>query len=73
MSLHLEVHQLSTAVADEEEDIEGLEGQGLDDEEVGGPDRISVVGEEGPPALAGWTGVTASTIAADGAGAQDDA
>ena len=49
------------------------EGQGLDDEEVGGPDRISVVGEEGPPALAGWTGVTASTIAADGAGAQDDA
>ncbi len=36
MSSHLEAHQLSTAVADEEEDVEGLEGQRLDDEQVGG-------------------------------------
>jgi hypothetical protein len=31
-------------VADEEEDVEGLEGQGLDDKEVGRPDHLSVVG-----------------------------
>ena len=73
MRCYLEVDQLAPAVADEEEDVEGLEGQGLDDEEVGGPDPISVVGEEGPPALAGRTGVTASTMAADRPGADDDA
>jgi hypothetical protein len=73
MSSHLEVDQLSTAVADEEEDVEGLEGQGLDDEEVGGPDRLSVVGEEGPPALARGTGMVAPTIASDRSGADDDA
>jgi hypothetical protein len=44
MSSHLEVGQLATSVADEKEDVEGLEGQGLDDKEVGGPDRLSVVG-----------------------------
>ena len=73
MGGHLEVDQLATAVADEEEDVEGLEGQGLDDKEVGRPDRLSVVGQEGAPALAGWAGMTASTIAADRAGADDDA
>ena len=44
----------------------------LDDEEVSGPDRLSMVGKEGAPALAGWAGVTTSTIAADRAGADDD-
>ncbi len=34
MSRDLEVEQLAASVADEEEDVEGLEGQGLDDEEV---------------------------------------
>ena len=34
---------------------------------------MSKVGKEGAPALAGWAGVTASTIAADRAGADDDA
>jgi hypothetical protein len=44
MGSHLEMDQLATSVADEEEDVEGLEGQGLDDKEVGRPDRLSVVG-----------------------------
>ena len=70
---HREVDQLATSVADEEEDVEGLEGQGLDDKEVGRPDRLGVVGREGASALAGWAGMTASTIAADRAGADDDA
>ena len=33
---HLEVDELASAVAYEEEDVEGLEGESLDDEEVGG-------------------------------------
>ena len=69
---HLEVDQLATAMANEEEDEEGLERQGLDDKEVGGPDRVSMVGKDGAPALAGWVGVTTSTIAADRPGADDD-
>jgi hypothetical protein len=68
MGGHLEMDQLATAVADEEEHVEGLEGQGLDDKEVGRPDRLSVVGQEGAPALAWWAGMTASTIAADPSG-----
>jgi len=44
MGGHLEVDELATAMADEEEDVEGLEGKGLDDKEVGRPDRPSVVG-----------------------------
>jgi hypothetical protein len=73
MRCYLEVDQLASAVADEEEDVEGLEGPGLDDEEVGRPDRLSVVGEEGPPALARGTGMVSPTIASDGSGADDDA
>jgi hypothetical protein len=33
--------------------MEGLEGQGLDHEQVCCPDGLGVVGEEGTPALAG--------------------
>src|SRR5260221_6166146 len=73
MGGHLEVDQLTTAMADEEEDVEGLEGQGLDDKEVGRPDRLRMVGQEGAPALAGWAEVKASTITADRARADDDA
>jgi hypothetical protein len=72
MGSHLEMDQMATSVADEEEDEEGLEGQGLDDKEVGRSDRLSVVGQEGAPALAWWVAMTASTIAADRAGAYDD-
>jgi hypothetical protein len=69
----LEVDQLATTMADEEEDVEGLEVQGLDDEQVGDPGRLSMVGQEGAPALVGWAGMTAPTITADRAGADDDA
>ncbi len=46
MGGHVEVEQAATVVADQEEDVEGLEGQGLDYEEVSCPDGLSVVGEE---------------------------
>jgi hypothetical protein len=36
-------------VVDDELRHEGLEGQGLDDKEVGGPDRLIMVGKEGAP------------------------
>ncbi len=70
---HLEVEQLAPAMTDEEDDVEGLEGQGLDHEEVGGPDRLGMVGKEGAPALAGRSRMATPAIAADGAGADHDA
>ena len=65
MGRYLEVKQLTPAVANEEDDVERLEGQGLDHEEVGGPDRLSVVGEEGAPALAGRSRMASPALAAD--------
>jgi len=53
MGGHLEVNELATPMTDEEDDVERLKGQGLDDEEVSRPDRLSMVGQEGAPALAG--------------------
>ena len=70
---HAEVEQAAAVVADQKEDVEGLEGEGLDHEEVGSPDGLSVVGEEGAPALAGWSGWSAASVAADGARADGDA
>ena len=70
---HLEVEQAAAMVADQEEDVEGLEGQSLDYEEVGCPDDVGVVGEEGTPALAGRLGWPAASVASDGASAHCDA
>src|SRR5215472_4342720 len=70
---HVEVAQATAVVADQEEDVEGLEGQGLDHEEIGCPNGLSVVGEEGAPALAGRSGRSAAAVAADGACADGDA
>jgi hypothetical protein len=70
---HVDVEQEAAVVADQEEDVEGLESEGLDDEEVGSPDGLSVVGEEGATALAGRSGRSATSVAADGACADGDA
>jgi hypothetical protein len=53
----LEVEELSATVADEEQHVQGLEAEGLDHEQVGGPKGACVVDEEGAPALARWSGV----------------
>src|SRR5262245_61049421 len=53
MSGHVEVEQAAPAVADQKEDVEGLEGQGLNHEHISCPDGLDMVGEEGAPALAG--------------------
>jgi hypothetical protein len=68
MGGHLEVDELTTAVADEEEDGEGPEGEGLNDEKIGRPDHLSMVGQEGAPALAGWAGMTPVVVTPDRAG-----
>ena len=47
------MEQAAAVVADHKEDVKGLEGQGLDHEEVSCPDGVGVVGEEGAPTLAG--------------------
>ena len=73
MGSHLEVKQLTASVVDEEDDVERLEGQGLDDEEVSGPDRLSMVGQESAPALAGRSRVATPAVAAYGARTDHDA
>jgi len=69
----LEVDQLAPPMADEEEDVHRLEGQGLDNQEVGGPDPLSVVGEKGEPTLAGRGRMAGSPVAPDRAGADGNA
>jgi hypothetical protein len=53
MGGHFEMDKLATPMTDEEDDVERPEGQRLNDEKVGGPDRLSMVGKKGAPALAG--------------------
>jgi hypothetical protein len=60
-------------VADQEEDVEGLEGQDLNHKQISYPDGPGMVGEEGAPALAGRRSSPAAAVAADGAGADGDA
>ena len=57
MGGHFEMDKLATPVTDEEDDVERLEGQGLDDREVGDPDRLSMVGKEGPQLWLGGCGL----------------
>ena len=45
--------QLTLAVADEEDDVERPEGEGLHHEKVGRPDISRIAIEEGPQALPG--------------------
>ena len=49
---HIDVHQFSPSMPYEEEDVQGLEPDSLDHEEVGCPDALELVGQEGAPALA---------------------
>src|SRR5579864_2964109 len=60
-------------MTDEEDDVERLEGQRLDDQEVGGPDRLSMVGKEGAPTLAGRPRLATPAVAADRARTDHDA
>ena len=53
MGGYLEVDELAAAMTDEEEDVKGLEGQGLNNQEVGRPDRLSMIRKEDATALAG--------------------
>src|SRR3984893_19485054 len=48
----IEMHQLSPLVIDQEEDVEDPVVNGLDNEQVGGPDTFQVVGQESSPGLA---------------------
>ena len=73
MSGHVEVEQAAPAVADQKEDVEGLEGQGLNHEQISCPDGLDMVGEEGAPALAGRPSWPTTSVAADGAGTHADA
>src|SRR6266568_4870546 len=47
----VDVKRLSPLVFDEEEDVEGPEGRGLDDEQIGRPGADQLVRQEGSPPL----------------------
>jgi hypothetical protein len=44
--------QLTAVVSDEEEDVQDSVVNGADDQEIGCPDALELIREEGPPALA---------------------
>ena len=69
VSSHIEMYQPSPQVGDEEEDVEGLEGECLDGEEVGCPDVGCVVTEKGAPGLGRRAASGFSAVAADRASA----
>jgi hypothetical protein len=70
----VEVDQLPASVPDEEEDLEGLETDRLNHEEVGRPDALELVGQEGAPTLSVRLPVRpAPAVAPDRAVADDDA
>ena len=73
MSCHVQVNELPPATRDEQEHIQGLEGHGLDREEVSCPDMGRVVPEEGPPRLRGGTAPGIWTVAANRFGADLEA
>src|SRR5450759_1555935 len=73
MGGHVEMDKLATPMTDEEDDVERLEGQRLNDEKVGGPDRLSMVGKEGAPALAGRSQMATPAVAPDRARTDHDA
>jgi len=63
----------ATSCRSEEEDVQHLESQGLENQEVGGPDHLRVIGEKGAPTLARRWRMAASPVAPDRAGTDDNA
>ena len=62
-----DVDELAPRVRDEEQHVQRPERQGLDGEQVGGPDAGGVVPQEGAPGLARRPRRAAPAVAADGA------
>ena len=73
MGGYLEVDELAAAMTDEEEDVKGLEGQGLNNQEVGRPDRLSMIRKEDATALAGRSRRARPAVATYRARADHDA
>jgi hypothetical protein len=70
MSCHVEVHDRSATVINKEEDIQVLEGRGVDGEEVARPYVGSVIGEKGSPGLRWRVSPSLEPIAPHGLGAK---
>jgi hypothetical protein len=64
--------QLTTVVADEEEDVEDPVVNGVDHQQIGRPDSYELVGEERPPPLAAARRRLAPAIAPNGSLAHHD-
>jgi hypothetical protein len=64
--------QLTAVVTDQEEDVQDPVVNGLDDQEIGCPDALELIREEGPPALAPGPRRLPPAVSADGAVTDDD-
>src|ERR1700682_2585316 len=70
---HVQVHELTSGVADKEEDIQRTEPDGLNHERVRCPDSIRLVRQEGSPGLAGRTTGGPPAVPTDRTSASNDA
>ena len=69
----VKVDQLSPLVADKEEDVEGPEGHGLDDKQIGCPNASQLTRQERSPALVPRRPRLPPAVSSDGAAADGDA
>ncbi len=65
--------QPAPLVLDKEEDVQGLEGQGLHHEQICCPDPSQLIAEEGPPGLAWWPSRLEAPVATDRPGTHQQA
>src|SRR4051812_13664741 len=72
-SRHVDMHQLASTMRDEDEHVQGLEGESRDAEQVGRPQVVGMVAQKGAPCLARRARWSSPAIPANGPVADDDA
>src|SRR5437588_1007420 len=70
---HVDMHQLTPTMGDEDQHVQRLEGQGGLGEQVGRPQVVSMVAQEGAPGLARCARWSTPAVAPNRAIADDDA
>src|SRR5437764_9267439 len=69
---HIDMHQLTPAVGDEDQHVQRLEGERRDGEQVRCPQVVSMVAQERSPGLARPTARSTPAVASNRAVAYDD-
>ena len=70
---HMDVHEFAPTMGNEDQHVQGLEGEGGHREQVSGPQVMGVVAQERPPDLAGGASRSAPAVASNRPVADDDA